>query len=139
MCPRNFGLPIWKSLVPNWDTQLETTTEPDYEHCSEEGREKFLDMKVGLMVHWGLYTHLGTLESWAAYAENAPMWFMDIYYTLWQMWNPTDFDAGKVGFTSQTRSVSSLFRLHPNIVKDLPFGILKLQSKSAVGLVIRVM
>ena len=95
VCPRNFGLPIWKSLVPNWDTQLETTTEPDYEHCSEEGREKFLDMKVGLMVHWGLYTHLGTLESWAAYAENAPMWFMDIYYTLWQMWNPTDFDAEK--------------------------------------------
>jgi alpha-L-fucosidase len=52
-------------------------------------------MKVGLMVHWGLYSHLGSMESWAAYAKNSPMWFMDIYYTLWQMWNPTDFDANQ--------------------------------------------
>jgi alpha-L-fucosidase len=93
--PRNAGDPIWKGLVENWDTEIEKTVDPDYKHCSDVGRERFLDMKLGLMVHWGMYSHLGSSESWAAYAKNAPMWFMDIYYTLWQMWNPTDFDAEK--------------------------------------------
>lgn len=93
LAPRNMGDPIWKGLVPDWETLPEDAVDPDYPFCSDAGREKFLDMKLGLMVHWGLYTHLGTLESWAAYADSAPMWFMDIYYTLWQMWNPTDFDA----------------------------------------------
>jgi alpha-L-fucosidase len=45
------------------------------------------------MVHWGLYSWLGSSESWAAHARNAPSWFLDIYYTLWQVWNPVQFDA----------------------------------------------
>ncbi|HME52076.1 MAG TPA: alpha-L-fucosidase [Candidatus Lokiarchaeia archaeon] len=90
---RNFGEPIWKNIVGEWDTELETTTDSDYEHCSDEGRERFLDMKVGLMVHFGMYSHIGSVESWAAYAKNAPSWFFDIYYTLWQVFNPTEFDA----------------------------------------------
>jgi alpha-L-fucosidase len=93
LCARNIGDPIWKKNVKSWDTYIEEKSDPDYQYCSDAGREKFQDMKLGLMVHWGLYSHLGSTESWAAYAKNAPMWFMDIYYTLWQVWNPTDFDA----------------------------------------------
>lgn len=91
--PRNVGDPIWKGLVKDWESHPEDHVDPDYKHCSDLGKERFLDMKLGLMVHWGLYSHLGTTESWAAYAKNCPMWFMDIYYTQYQMWNPTDFDA----------------------------------------------
>jgi alpha-L-fucosidase len=93
--PRNMGEPIWKKLVTGWDHELETreTMDPDYAFCSEAGREKFLDMKVGLMVHFGLYSHLGSMESWAAYAKTAPSWFFDVYYTLYQVWNPVQFDA----------------------------------------------
>ncbi len=90
---RNIGDPIWTGLVPDWESLPETTVDPDYKFCSEAGREKFLDMKLGLMVHFGLYSHLGTLESWAAYAKSAPQWFFDIYYTLWQVWNPVQFNA----------------------------------------------
>ncbi len=89
----NTGEPIWKKIAEGWDTEVETTTDPDYSFCSEAGREKFLDMKVGLMVHFGLYSHIGSLESWAAYAKTAPSWFFDVYYTLWQVWNPVQFDA----------------------------------------------
>src|SRR5271157_1311243 len=93
LAPRAIDPPIYAGLTANWETQIEQEAEPDYQFCSDEGREKFQDMKFGLFVHWGLYTHLGTLESWAVNASNAPQWFQDIYYTLWQMWNPTDFDA----------------------------------------------
>jgi alpha-L-fucosidase len=89
---RNIGEPIFKN-INTWDKEIETTSDPDYEHCSDAGRERFLDMKVGLMVHFGLYTHIGSMESWAAYAKNAPSWFFDVYYTLWQVWNPVQFNA----------------------------------------------
>nr|MDO8111229.1 alpha-L-fucosidase [Candidatus Sigynarchaeota archaeon] len=79
--------------MSNWDDDIEKTTDPDYKHCSDAGRDRFLDMKVGLMVHFGLYTHIGSMESWAAYAKTAPSWFFDVYYTLWQVWNPVQFDA----------------------------------------------
>jgi alpha-L-fucosidase len=88
-----FAPPIYQGLVPNWETMPENTVEPDYEFCSDAGREKFLDMKFGLMVHFGLYTHLGLLESWSVNAKNSPRWFSDIYYTLWQVFNPSQFDA----------------------------------------------
>ncbi len=91
--PRSTKPPIYEGLVSNWETQVEKVPDPDYQFCSEEGQERFLDMKLGLFVHWGMYSHLGTLESWAANASTAPQWFLDIYYTLYQMWNPTDFDA----------------------------------------------
>jgi hypothetical protein len=81
LCTRNFGEPLWAKFNRNWDTEIETKVDADYKHCSEAGRERFLDMKLGLMVHFGTYTHNGTLESWAAYADNAPMWYMNIYYT----------------------------------------------------------
>ncbi|MEX2680749.1 MAG: alpha-L-fucosidase [Candidatus Sigynarchaeota archaeon] len=92
---RNTGEPIWKKIVAGWDTEIETpeTMDKDYQFCSDAGREKFLDMKVGLMVHFGLYTWLGVTESWSAYAREAPSWFFDVYYTLWQVWNPVLFDA----------------------------------------------
>ncbi len=93
LSPRAMKPPIYEGLVANWETQIEKVPDPDYQFCSEEGREKFLDMKLGLFVHWGMYSHLGTTESWAANASNAPQWFLDTYYTLYQMWNPTDFDA----------------------------------------------
>jgi alpha-L-fucosidase len=89
----HFEPPMYAGKLPNWETTLENTVDSDYKFCSEQGRETFLDMKFGLMVHFGLYTHLGLLESWSVNARNAPKWFQDIYYTMWQVWNPSEFDA----------------------------------------------
>jgi alpha-L-fucosidase len=93
IAPRHHEPPIYQGLVKNWEEQMEDIAEPDYPFCSEKGRERFLDMKFGLMVHWGLYTHLGLLESWSMNARSAPQWFKDIYYTMWQVFNPVKFDA----------------------------------------------
>ena len=110
LVPRCSDPPIYTGLVKDWESTVENDVDPDYQFCSEEGYEKFLDMKLGLMVNWGLYTHLGTLESWAVNGQNAPHYFFDIYYTLWQMWESNRFQRGKMGSISQTRRNA----IHPN-------------------------
>lgn len=66
---------------------------PDYSHASEKAREKFLDMKFGMMVHWGFYSQLGIPESWPANRTRCDPEFLDVYYTLWQVFNPTEFSG----------------------------------------------
>jgi len=85
------GTPIFKSV--NWEMENVKEIDPDYKHCSEKGREKFLDMKFGMMIHWGIYSVLGTPESWPANATRCDREFLDVYYTLWQVFNPTEFNA----------------------------------------------
>ncbi len=87
--------PLYAGRPTDWTDLPGKDVDPGYRFCSDEGRERFLDMKIGLMVHFGLYSHLGLLESWCANAERGPRWFLDVYYTLWQVFNPTGFDAGE--------------------------------------------
>ncbi|MHA1684086.1 MAG: alpha-L-fucosidase [Promethearchaeota archaeon] len=86
---KNVGPPIFKST--SWESNA-AEVDPDYEYCSEAGLEKFLDMKLGMMVHWGIYTALGTIESWAARNGAAHSIFQKFYYTMWECFNPSEFD-----------------------------------------------
>ncbi|MBN2152275.1 MAG: alpha-L-fucosidase [Candidatus Lokiarchaeota archaeon] len=88
---RKAGEPIFASK--DWTTLPEDLPDPDYEFCSERGYEKFLDMKFGLFMHWGQYSVLGLTESWTANAQNCPRYWWETYYTLYQSFNPTDFNA----------------------------------------------
>jgi len=87
---RKDGTPIYDPIV--W-TKLPDEIDPDYEYCSEKGYEKFLDMKFGLFMHWGQYSVLGLTESWTANGQICPQYWWETYYTLYQSFNPTDFDA----------------------------------------------
>jgi alpha-L-fucosidase len=68
---------------------------PDYKYASPEAIEKFQDMKFGMMIHWGFYSQLGVTESWCAHGDMTEQEFFDIYYTLWQVFNPVEFDANE--------------------------------------------
>jgi alpha-L-fucosidase len=66
---------------------------PDYKFASKEANEKFKDYKFGMMIHWGIYSQLGVTESWCANGSLTEQDFLDIYYTLWQVFNPVEFNA----------------------------------------------
>lgn len=66
---------------------------PEYQFASQKAQEKFLDMKFGMMIHWGVYSQLGVTESWCAHGNITEQEFLDIYYTLWQVFNPVEFNA----------------------------------------------
>ncbi len=89
--PSNAGKAIYDQKDWNADTFEEL--HPDYTHASDIAREKFLDMKFGMMIHWGFYSQLGIPESWPANAQRCDPEFLDVYYTLWQVFNPVLFDA----------------------------------------------
>ncbi|MBD3352677.1 MAG: hypothetical protein GF364_14415 [Candidatus Lokiarchaeota archaeon] len=89
--PENVGNPIYEEA--SWEMVDINHVDSNYAHCSEEGRERFLDMKFGMMVHWGFYSVLGIPESWPANATRCEPGFLDVYYTLWQVFNPTEFNA----------------------------------------------
>ncbi|MBD3187219.1 hypothetical protein GF325_10350 [Candidatus Bathyarchaeota archaeon] len=87
--------PQGEALYENmdWNTVPVNEVDPRYTQCSKEGRERFLDMKFGMMVHWGIYSQLGIPESWPANATRCDPEFLDVYYTLWQVFNPTEFSG----------------------------------------------
>lgn len=91
VCQKETADPIFKNVA--WDVSLEEPVDPDYKHASPEAYEKFLDMKFGMMIHFGLYTHLGVTESWSVHNQRAPSYFKDIYYTLYQVFNPSEFSG----------------------------------------------
>ena len=65
--------------------------DPDYRHASPEGVEAFKDLKFGIRIHWGLYSMIGSHESWALAGADQEFW--NFYNILYQFFNPTDFDA----------------------------------------------
>ncbi|MHA1732722.1 MAG: alpha-L-fucosidase [Promethearchaeota archaeon] len=80
----------------NWNVLPAEEADPSYRFASPEAYERFLDMKFGMMVHWGIYSVLGTAESWPANAARDDLpsrYFLDVYYTQWQAFDPTEFDA----------------------------------------------
>jgi alpha-L-fucosidase len=65
--------------------------------------EVWQDLKLGFMMHWGLYSHLGIVESWALCSEDQPFQdrggipyteFKKMYFGLIKKFNPHKFDPG---------------------------------------------
>ncbi|NIM18320.1 MAG: alpha-L-fucosidase [Candidatus Aminicenantes bacterium] len=63
--------------------------------------EIWQDLKFGFMMHWGLYSQLGIVESWALCSEDQPFQdrggmnyieFKNMYFNLIKKFNPQKFD-----------------------------------------------
>lgn len=68
------------------------TVDPDYQHAPQSAIEALKDLKFGIRIHWGLYSMIGSHESWGLAGANGEFW--NIYNVLYQFFNPTDFDPG---------------------------------------------
>ena len=67
------------------------TVSPGYHHAPEEAVEAWKDQKFGIRIHWGLYCLIGSDASWCL--PHSTREFQNIYNTLYEFFNPTDFDA----------------------------------------------
>lgn len=71
---------------------IEQTPVPEYQWASSAAYEAFLDMKVGVRIHWGIYSLAGLLhESWPYLKLDFPQ--RAHYNELYKTWNPKGFDA----------------------------------------------
>jgi alpha-L-fucosidase len=69
-----------------------------------EKLDKWQDLKFGMLIHWGLYAHLGVVESWSICAEEEDWITRDStvpyeeykrrYWATIHDFNPTAFDPG---------------------------------------------
>ncbi|HET7214403.1 MAG TPA: alpha-L-fucosidase [Terriglobia bacterium] len=66
------------------------TVNPEYRHAPQEALEAWKDQKFGIRVHWGLYCLMGSDASWCLPYSSRE--FQNIYNTLYEFFNPTDFD-----------------------------------------------
>ena len=69
----------------------EGTADPDYKHASPAAVEAWKDRKFGMRIHWGVYSVLGVDASMPLIGADKE--FHTIWFTLFQVFNPTDFDA----------------------------------------------
>jgi len=69
------------------------TTDPDYKHAPQEVLERWRDLKFGMRIHFGVYSHLGVEASWPL-VEGSPD-FRKVYSTLYEVFLPSAFDAGQ--------------------------------------------
>ncbi|MGD0743737.1 MAG: alpha-L-fucosidase [Verrucomicrobiota bacterium] len=75
----------------------------DYTHAGEAAVESWMDWKWGLRIHWGLYCMFNGEESWIiarqglggprSRPEMKPREWQTNYYTSYQQFNPTGFNA----------------------------------------------
>lgn len=72
----------------------------DYHHASEEAVEAFRDMKYGIRLHWGIYSHYQG-ESWILKSRSPggsggkqDVDFAGFYHNIYKSWCPWDFNAG---------------------------------------------
>lgn len=65
----------------------------NYHHAPKEAVQKWKDLKFGMRVHFGVYSLLGVGESWCLVGSSPE--FKKIYNTLYQVFNPTSFNADK--------------------------------------------
>lgn len=65
----------------------------DYHNAPASAVEAWKDHKFGMRIHWGPYSVLGLDASWPLQGSSKE--FQDIYFTLYQLFNPTDFNAGE--------------------------------------------
>ncbi len=70
-----------------------STVDPAYHHASPEAKERWLDLKYGIRIHWGPYCQLGREASTPLLKmSNADR---QRYQELYETFNPADFDAYK--------------------------------------------
>lgn len=73
---------------------IEDIPVPEYRWASSRAYEAFRDMKVGVRVHWGIYSIIGKPnESWPYLTM--PFAERDRYNQLYKSWNPVGFDADR--------------------------------------------
>src|ERR1039457_1199030 len=73
---------------------IEDIPVPEYRWASSRAYEAFRDMKVGVRVHWGIYSIIGKPnESWPYLTM--PFAERDRYNQLDKSWNPVGFDADR--------------------------------------------
>src|SRR5579875_3540319 len=85
-------LPETDSHYRHVKSYIEDVPVPEYHWAPSQAYEAFRDMKVGVRVHWGIYSITGQAhESWPyltmGLSERAR------YNELYRSWNPTGFDA----------------------------------------------
>ncbi len=66
------------------------TVKPGYRHAPQESLEAWKDQKFGIRIHWGLYCLMGSDASWCL--PHSSREFQNIYNTLYEFFNPSDFD-----------------------------------------------
>lgn len=66
------------------------TVDPDYHYAPQSAIEALKDLKFGIRIHWGLYSMIGSHESWGLAGANREFW--NIYNVLYQLFDPTDFN-----------------------------------------------
>jgi len=66
---------------------------PNYKHATSAAVEHWKDQKFGMRIHWGPYAVLGLDASWPLQSSSPE--FQKIYFTSYQVFHPTDFDANK--------------------------------------------
>jgi len=65
--------------------------DPSYQHASRTAVERWLDLKYGVRIHWGVYSLLGVEASWPLRGMSNGK--KREYEELYKQFNPTDFDA----------------------------------------------
>jgi len=68
-----------------------TTVDPDYKHAPASAVDAWQDWRFGMRIHWGVYSVLGLDASMPLIGSTKE--FQTIWFTLYQVFNPTDFDA----------------------------------------------
>jgi len=70
-----------------WDGPVD----PDYQHASPAAVERWRDWKFGMRIHFGVYSVL-SLDASVSLMGSSPE-FQKIYFTLYEVFDPTAFDA----------------------------------------------
>ena len=65
----------------------------DYRHAGPEAIDRWMDWKWGLRIHWGLYCMVDGPESWIITKHRTDKEWQKKYYTMYQDFNPTGFNA----------------------------------------------
>ena len=73
------------------DRQVPWKLDANYRHAPPHAAEAWSDRKFGMMIHWGVYSVLGVEAS--SPLKGTSKEFRTLYSTLYQVFNPTGFDA----------------------------------------------
>lgn len=91
---REHRLPETDSHYRRVKSYVEEVPVPEYRWAPRQAYEAFRDMKVGVRVHWGIYSITGQAhESWPYLSM--PFAERTRYNQLYKTWNPVGFDADR--------------------------------------------
>ena len=131
--PYSHRLPLTDDHYVETSAYVEDIPVPEYTWASAEAYERFLDLKFGIRLHWGLYSiNHQQHESWQflemSYAER------QAYLDLHKTWNPVGFDADEwtglfsdwgarmFAFTSKHHDGFSLFDTKTRVKRRMNWG-----------------